>query len=50
MRDLREKDIQTVVPKPGGVVLIVRGSAQGERARVHDREKRREKVLVQTLG
>lgn len=48
MRDLREKDVQTVVPKPGGVVLILKGPHQGEKGRVYQRDKHKEKLIVQT--
>ena len=49
IRDLREKDVQTVVPKPGGVVLILKGVHQGEKGRVYQRDKQKEKIVVQTL-
>jgi ribosomal protein S4E len=48
LKDLREKDIQTVVPKPGGDVVIVRGSHAGEKGKVLKAEKQTEKVVVQT--
>lgn len=50
IRDLREKDVQTVVPKPGQVVLVLKGSHQGEKARVFQRDKKSEKLVVQTIS
>jgi transcription antitermination factor NusG len=50
VRDLREKDLQTVVPKPGETVLILRGPQQGEKAQVFQRDKKKEKVVVQTVN
>lgn len=50
IRDLREKDVQTVVPKPGQLILILRGSHQGEKARIFQRDKKSEKLVVQTIN
>lgn len=50
VRDLREKDIQTVLPKLGQVVMILKGGHQGEKARVFQRDKKNEKLVVQTLN
>ena len=50
MRDIREKDLQTVVPKPGETIVILRGPQQGQKALVFQRDKKNEKVVVQTVN
>ena len=39
MTNLTEKDIQTVVPKNGGIVMIVKGNHKGQKATLIDRKK-----------
>lgn len=41
IRDLREKDVQTVVPKPGGFVRILKGIHQGEKGKIYQRDKQK---------
>jgi ribosomal protein L24 len=48
VKTLREKDLQTVVPKPGGEVVVVRGSHTGDRGKVLKNDRQSEKVVVQT--
>jgi ribosomal protein L24 len=48
LRELREKHLQTVIPKVGERVLILSGSHRGEKGRVMQREKNKERVVVQT--
>jgi ribosomal protein L24 len=50
IRDLREKDVQTIVPKPGETVLILKGSHHGQKGQVFQRDKKKEKVTVQTFN
>lgn len=49
MTNLTEKDIQTVVPKNGGIVIIVKGNNKGQKATLIDRKKSKGSVTVQTL-
>jgi hypothetical protein len=50
LRELREKDLQSSVPRVGETVLILRGNHCGEQAVVFQREKKSERVVVQTVG
>jgi hypothetical protein len=36
---MREKDLQTVIPKPGGIVLILDKKFRGKRAKLIERNK-----------
>ena len=49
MTNLTEKDIQTVVPKNGGIVMIVKGNHKGQKATLIDRKKSKGTLTVQTL-
>lgn len=46
---LTESDVQTVIPKQGGVVLILKGQHKGNKATVMDRKKSKGSVTLQTL-
>lgn len=48
LKELGERDVQSVVAGVGGEVVVVKGAHLGERGRVVAREKKREKVVVQT--
>jgi len=50
LRELREKDLQTSVPRVGENAIILRGNHCGEHAVIFQREKKSEKLIVQTVG
>lgn len=47
LNNLREKDIQTVIPKEGGQVVILNGTYRGEKGSVVGRSKG--KIVVETV-
>lgn len=49
LKDLRQKDIQTVIPPSDSLVIIVRGEHRGTRAKVKQRWKEEHEVMVQTV-
>ena len=44
---VRQRDIETVLPKPGGEVIVLGGSRRGQRAKLMDINKRREVATLQ---
>ncbi|TNV71968.1 hypothetical protein FGO68_gene6460 [Halteria grandinella] len=44
---LREKDVETVIPKDGGEVAVLKGEYKGEVGKVIGRDKKKERVTVQ---
>jgi hypothetical protein len=50
LREFREKDLQTSVPRVGGNGIILRGNNCGEHCVIFERDKKGEKLIVQTVG
>ena len=49
LNNFREKDLQTVVPKPGATILILKGKYRTQKAKLLERNKSKQQVIVQTL-
>ena len=47
LEGIRQRDIETVLPKPGGEVIVLGGSRRGQRAKLLDINKRREVATLQ---
>ena len=47
LENIRQRDIETVLPKPGGEVIVLGGTRRGERAKLLEINKRREVATVQ---
>jgi len=48
-QDFKEKDLETVIPEIGREVLILKGIHRGEPAKLLERDKKKNKVVLQII-
>jgi len=44
---VREKEIETIMPKEHGAIMILKGEHKGEVGRLHERDKKKDRCTIQ---